>query len=53
MCQPTNGQETHTPKDSYYLKHTLYDILIIYGLFNDAVRSSGYIALNGEMMNEQ
>jgi hypothetical protein len=35
------------------LKDTLYDDLIIYGLFNDAVRSSGYIALNGRMMNEQ
>jgi hypothetical protein len=46
----TNGHKMHTPKNSYYPKHTLHDILISYGLFNDAVRSSGYIALNGRMM---
>jgi hypothetical protein len=46
----TNGHMMHTPKDSYYLKHTLHDILITYGLFNDASRSLGYTALNGRMI---
>jgi hypothetical protein len=49
----TNGHKMHTPKDSYYVEHALHDILIIYGLFNNAVRRPGYKELNGRMMNEQ